>query len=356
MQDLDVGIDSHTALARAQEIDPGLPQIRLVLAGDAASEFRYEDGLSELDQAERGLPGNAEIFHLRYWLLLRMGRNDEAFANIERALALDPKNVFVAENYGYDLIRKRRYDDARAYFSAALVNFDGAWGLKRVRAELDFFQYGEILPLVDVWSGPDAPREAPFYEFYLAGIFWDTGDMNAAVAHAREATVGFEGPTSYLTAEERRAWIFRDAGLDAESRAAAELAWQKALQSREERPDDPFPILALARLRALDGDNASALELARESAQVAQSNMTNRDQYNYQRFRIDYAETLCVAGELDSVENMWREFLSEENEYTLASLLQQLLPCKRQIIDTEHYRRLEEEFGHLSEGVSVTQR
>jgi TolB-like protein/Tfp pilus assembly protein PilF len=355
MHDLDVGIDSHTALARAQEIDPGLPQIHSVLAAYAASDSRYEEALTELDQAERGLPGNAQIFHTRYWVLLRMGRYDEALANIERALVLDPKNVFLAENYGDELIRTRRYDDARAHFSAALETFDAAWGLKRVRAEVDFQQYGEVLPLVEVWLGPDAPREAPFYEYYLAWLFWLADDMNAAVAHAKEATVGFDGPSSYLTAEELKAWIFRDAGLDAESRAAAELAWQKALQSRDERPDDPLPILALARLRALDGDNAAARGLARESATVAQSNFTDRDQHKYLEFNDDYAQTLCVTGELDSVENLWREILSEENESTLASLLQWWPPCKKLIFDTEHYRRLEAEFGHLSEGVSVTQ-
>jgi len=355
MPDLDVGIDSRTALARAQAIDPGLPQIHLVLAAYAAIDDRFEEALSELDQAERGLPGNAKIFLYRRGVLYRMGRYDEAFANIERALALDPKNLGVVQNYGFELTRMRRYDDARAFFSAALETSDSKWDLQRQYAELDYYQYGESLPSLEVWSLPDAPREAPFYEFFLAGLFWDAGDMDAAVAHAKEATVGFDGPTSYVTAEERKAWIFRDAGLNAESRAAAELAWQKALQSRDERPDSPFPILALARLRALDGDNAAALELASESAQVAPSNVANRDQNSYLEFKIAYARTLCVANELDSVENVWREILSEENEYTLASLLQLWPPCKKLVFDTAHYRRLEEEFGHLSEGVSVTQ-
>ena len=355
MQGLDVGIDSRTALARAQEIDPGLPEIRLVLSAYAAAESRDDEALSELDEAERGSPGNAEIFHRRYWLLLRMGRYEEASANIERALALDPRNVFVAENYGSELIRRRRYDVARAYLSAALESFDGAWGLKRVRAELDFYQYGESLPVLEVWLGPDAPRDAPFYEFFLASIFWGAGDMNAAVAHAKAATVGFTGPWSFLTAEELKAWIFRDAGLDAESRAAAESAWQKASQGREDRPDDPFPMLALARLRALDGDNAAAVELAWESAQVAQSNLAHRRPDDYLGFKIDYSHTLCMAGELDSVENMWRETLSEENAYTLASLVSQWPPCKKLIAETEQFRRLDAEFGHLSEGVSVTQ-
>ena len=354
MPDLDVGIDSRTALARAQASAPSLPQIHLVLAAYAGIDDRFEEALAELDQAERGLPGNAEIFLYRHGILHRMGRNEEAFANIERALALDPKNLGVVQNYGFELTRLRRYDDARAFFGAVLETSDSKWDFQRQYAELDYYQYGESLSSLEVWSLPDAPREAPFFEFFLASLFWDTGDLNAAVAHVKEATVGFEGPTSFITAEELQAWIFHDAGLTTESQAAAELAWQKALQGREDRSDDPHPILALARLRALNGDNPAALELARESAQVAHSIVSNRDQYAYLRFRIDYARTLCVAGDLSAVENEWREILSEQNEYTLASLASMWLPCKKLIFDTEHYRRLEEEFGHLSEGTSVT--
>jgi len=355
MLDLDVGIDSGTALERAQAIDPDLPQIHLVLMVDALRDYRYEEALSELDQAERGLPGNAEIFLYRYVVLNRMGRYDEASANIERALALDPKNLGVIQEYGYELTRTRRYDDARAFLSSALESSDDKWDYQRQYAELDFFQYGENLPSVEVWKQPDAPREAPFYDFFLAWLLWSAGDTNAAVAHAKEATVGSEYPSSFLTAEELRAWIFHHAGMDAESRAAAELARQKAQQAREERPDSPHPILALARLQALGGNNAAAVEVARESDKIAQSNLAKRNPTGLLGFRMDYAEALCVAGDLDSVETVWREILSEENAYTLASLVQWWPPCKTLILDTEHYRRLEEEFGHLSEGVSVTQ-
>jgi len=156
-----------------------------------------------------------------------------------------------------------------------------------------------------------------------------------------------------LMREELQAWIFRDAGLVTESQSAAELAWQEALQRREERPDDPSPILALARLRAFAGDNGAAGELARESTQAAQS--VAADQNQYARYRLMYSHTLCVAGELDSVENLWREILDEDSGWTLASLVSRWPPCKKLITDTEHYRRLEAEFGHLSEGVSVTQ-
>jgi len=353
MHDFDVGIDSRTALVRAQQIDPDLPQIHLVLARYAASDDRYEEALYELDQAERGLPGNADIFINRYGVLQRMGRYEEAFANIERALALDPKNLTVVQSYGYALTSMRRYDDARAFLRAALEISDSKWDFQRQYAELDFYQYGDDLPSLEAWSHADAPRDAPFYDFFLAGLLWGVGDMNAAVAHATEATVGFDGPSTYHTAEERQAWVFRDAGLDSESQAAAELAWKNALQSRDERTDDPLPILALARLRALDGDNAAALELAEESAKVAQPNVADRVQYL--RFKVAYSQTLCMAGELDSVENEWREILSEENEWTLTSLASQWPPCKKLVDETEHYRRLEAEFGHLSEGGSVTQ-
>ena len=109
----------------------------------------------------------------------------------------------------------------------------------------------------------------------------------------------------------------------------------------------------MARLRGLEGDYAGALKLASKAAEIAQSLVANGEQAAYLRFRIDHARTKCLAGDLDSVENAWREILSEQNEWTLASLMSNWLPCKRLMLATENYRRLQDEFGHLSNGVSV---
>ena len=98
LPELDFGMDARTALARAQEIEPDLPQIHLILALFAQTEYHHREALAELEVAERGLPGDALVYGLRYSALRDMGRYEEAFDNIERALALDPKSLGVDQN------------------------------------------------------------------------------------------------------------------------------------------------------------------------------------------------------------------------------------------------------------------
>jgi len=352
VHDIDPGISSREALARAEAIDPHLPQIHLLRASYAFVEDRFEDALLELDLAEQGMPGEAEVLRRRYWLLRRMGRRAEAFANIERALKLDPQGEFVIENYGNELLRMRRYDEAREHYSAAIEAFPDRWFLRMSLASVDYNQHGDHRAYVDAWLRHDAPKDAPFYEFILASLSYTTGDIEAALEHARRASVGFErGGESYITAQELSAWIFHDAGLDNESKAAAALAEQKSRKKREERPDDPLPILALARLAALSGDNTAALELAEESVKVAEANSDHRDQYNYENYRVAYGLTLCLANELSAAEQVFRDILGKDAGYTLSFLVEEWPPCKRLFLGTDNYRRLDEEFGHLSHGV-----
>ena len=349
----DVGVTFDEALARVEEIDPGLPQVHLLRAYRGSSDKNFDKALAELELAERELPGDADVYTARYWVLRRMGRYAEAFENIQRALLLNPYDEGVVYNYGIALTSKRRYDEARNHFRAALDTFPGNWQLQRALAEIDEAQFGDYRSVLGAWLAPNAPMEAPFYEWYVAQVLYEAGDLEAAVNYARNASVGFEKDQTwaYLTVEEVRAWIYRDAGLDADSREAWVLAQQKALERHDQNPDDPWSILALARLAAMSGDKETALEIAADSAGLAKKTVAGRDQFDYLHFRVEYGAALCIAGAFTAAEKVWREILSEENAYTLMFLIGQWPACKKAVVDTEVYRRLEAEFGHLSQGI-----
>ncbi len=353
VRESDVGVTFDEALARVEEIDPELPQVHLLRASRAASNKNFDKALAELELAERELPGDADVYTARYWVLRRMGRYAEAFDNIQRALLLNPYDEGVVYNYGIALTSKRRYDEARMHFRAALGTFPGNWQLQRALAEVDEAQFGDYRSVLSAWLAPNAPMEAPFYEWYIAQVLYEAGDLEAAVNHARKASVGFEKDETwaYLTADEVRAWIFRDAGLDADSREAWALAQQKALERRDQNPDDPWSILALARLAAMSGDDDTALRLADDGARLAELTLADGDQFDYLWFRVEYGSALCLADGFSAAERVWRQILSEENGLTLLSLVAEWPQCNRSVVDTEVYRRLEAEFGHLSQGI-----
>ena len=65
-------------------------------------------------------PNNAEALQSYSHFLMHVGRQDEAMAQIERAMELDPLSVRTLSFYAADLVYVRRYDDAIAAARAAL--------------------------------------------------------------------------------------------------------------------------------------------------------------------------------------------------------------------------------------------
>ena len=80
----------------------------------------YETALSEVSIARRGLPNDASVFFTTAAVVRRQGHWEEAMRNFERAVELDPRNVFlltsVAQTYQY----QRRFSEAAAAWDRVL--------------------------------------------------------------------------------------------------------------------------------------------------------------------------------------------------------------------------------------------
>jgi hypothetical protein len=101
----------------------------------------------------------------------------------------------------------------------------------------------------------------------------------------------------------------------------------------------------------MSGDNETALRLADDSDRLAELTLADHDQFDYLWFRVEYGAALCLANGFSAAEGVWRHILSEENGLTLLSLVAEWPQCKRSVVETDVYRRLEAEFGHLSQGI-----
>jgi tetratricopeptide (TPR) repeat protein len=345
----------QAALARANAINPDLPELHLVRAKYFSDRQRFNDALVELELAARGMPGNADVYRRRYWALKGLGRGEEARADLEHAMELDPRNVGVLMNYGWELRQMRRYAEARNHFARAIAAFPTVWLLRMHNAELDIVQNGDYDPLKRTWLRLDAPRDAPSYAPTVSMFAWISGDTQTALDYARRPTPSTADLENALTAAETRAWVYRAAGLDADGKASAGEALRLMQQALQEQPDDPNRILASARLSVFFGDHSNAIRVANESIEASQSEAGQRfiGAYYPDRFRMDYGRVLCSAGDLSAAENEFRRMLSKENGSTLPHLVNDWPPCKERMLGTENYLRLQKEFSHLSEGITA---
>ena len=72
----------------------------------------YARARSELAVARRTLPNDAEIFLYTGLIDRREGHWDDSTRNLERALELDPRNLFTLQQLAVSYLSQRRYQDA----------------------------------------------------------------------------------------------------------------------------------------------------------------------------------------------------------------------------------------------------
>jgi adenylate cyclase len=108
---------------RATEIDPGYARAWALMA-NAQTSLRFvhgrpDDGLAAAERALSLDPGLAEAHAVRARHLFRLSRQDEADAEIEIALQLDPESYEVNDSAGLLCLRERRFADAVGYYAKA---------------------------------------------------------------------------------------------------------------------------------------------------------------------------------------------------------------------------------------------
>jgi Flp pilus assembly protein TadD len=86
-----------------------------------AGYLDYDGALAELEVARRTLPNDPRVSALTGWVTRRQGKYEEALSALERALKLDPRDIFImgdiADTYHY----LRRYAKAAAVYDRALA-------------------------------------------------------------------------------------------------------------------------------------------------------------------------------------------------------------------------------------------
>jgi serine/threonine protein kinase/Tfp pilus assembly protein PilF len=85
------------------------------------ADLDYAGALAELEVAGRTLPNDPRVFELRGYIQRRQGRREEAIRNLERAVDLDPRNVFTLQQIALSYDALRRYSEERSVLEHALA-------------------------------------------------------------------------------------------------------------------------------------------------------------------------------------------------------------------------------------------
>lgn len=100
------------AAERAVEINASLPEGHVALANVTALAWKWREADQQLQTAIRLDPRFARAYHTRAFVLLTLGRNDEAIDSIEMARSIDPLNLVINTDKAMILFAAHRDEEA----------------------------------------------------------------------------------------------------------------------------------------------------------------------------------------------------------------------------------------------------
>jgi eukaryotic-like serine/threonine-protein kinase len=121
--------------SRALALDPGLSEAYTSLA--FANFFLLWDFAAAGQQFHKALELNPNYATARHWYgnyLSDMGKEEDALAELRRALDLDPFSSIISRDVAWPLFFSRRYDEAIAQLDLTLAAFPGYMPAERLRA------------------------------------------------------------------------------------------------------------------------------------------------------------------------------------------------------------------------------
>ena len=150
----------------------------------------YAGALAELESARRALPNDPRLFELSGYILRRRGDQEEGLRNLQRAVELDPRNLFTLQQIALSYQYLGRYAEAIAALDRALNIVPDNVETRVGRAQFEFFWKGDTQPLhqtIDsiLAQGPSAIAPAADTWFACA-----LAERNAAAAERALVALG----------------------------------------------------------------------------------------------------------------------------------------------------------------------
>jgi protein kinase/serine/threonine-protein kinase len=130
---------------RALELEPDLPEGQLALG----FSYYYGDGnynaaLREFEIAQRGLPNDSEVYLALGSIQRRQGKWEESTANLEKAISLSPKDIWLLKNLTFNYQVLRDFDAANKTIDRALNMNSNDSALWHIKASLAVNEKGDL--------------------------------------------------------------------------------------------------------------------------------------------------------------------------------------------------------------------
>jgi TolB-like protein/Flp pilus assembly protein TadD len=230
--------------------------------------FEYDKARAELDAARASLPNNARVLALTGLIDRRQGRWEAALDNLEKAVALDPKNFEFLRHLSLSYRAFRRFPEMAAVLDRALALIPNDIDTKLYRANLDFECHGDLKPTRELIQSVPTQGEATaspvawaafwlaYYEHDLAASETALTRLDGQTASTRVTKLFYEGCLGRMQRNDKKA------------RGAFESARTQQVNIVQIRPNDAVELGLLGQIDAALGRNQDAVREGRAAVEM----------------------------------------------------------------------------------------
>jgi TolB-like protein/Tfp pilus assembly protein PilF/predicted Ser/Thr protein kinase len=260
------------AIESAFRLRPDSSEAHLARAGHLYRGYRdYDRALTELQIARQTLPNDARLFELKGYIERRQGRWEESTRDLERAVELDPRNVYLLRQTVASYDDLRRYGDEEALLDRALAVDPNNAEMKAERAYVEFNWKADTRPLHQLIDSVRATNPVAMQDITEEWLICALAEHDAVAAANALATLGENSFGNEVVKYRPRfveGLIARMTKDDGKARAAftAARAEQEKLVGTD--PDDAGALCVLGLTDAALGRKEEALREGRRAVDL----------------------------------------------------------------------------------------
>ena len=136
---------ARTLAERALQLQPDLPEAHLAVGSSYYyGDNNYDAALREFEIAQRGLPNESDAYLAIGAIQRRQGKWAESTANLEKAVSLNPKEIWPLQNLTFNYAMLRNYDMANKTIDRALALDPTALEPLEVKSRLAIAEKGDF--------------------------------------------------------------------------------------------------------------------------------------------------------------------------------------------------------------------
>jgi len=263
---------AEAAIQAAFRLRPNAGEAHLARAENLfRGRLDYDGALAELDIARRTLPNDPRIFQLTGFVRWRQGKPEESLRNLERALQLDPRNLYTAQKIALRYNLLRRYAEEAAVLDRCLAINPNDIDTRVARAHLALQSKADPRPLHQMIDSiraenPDAVPTVADRWFIYALAERDASAAEAALEALGENTFGNDAVNFGRNFGE--GLIARMTDDDAKARAAFTAARAEQEKRVQAQPDYGPALCVLGLIDAGLGRKEEALREGRRAVEL----------------------------------------------------------------------------------------